>query len=51
MQHSDVAWCAVSSDCAVQNLPVGPCADAWACSENACAYECGPLAAEGDQAD
>lgn len=34
------AWCATSNDCALQNLPVGPCASDWYCSANVCTYSC-----------
>ncbi len=34
------AWCGAAADCALQNLPVGPCAGEWACGSSMCKYEC-----------
>lgn len=45
LERANVAWCAAPSDCALQNLPVGPCAGTWMCEENACSYTCRPVAA------
>lgn len=36
------AWCDVTNDCALQNLPVGPCATDWYCATNVCTYSCRP---------
>lgn len=36
------AWCAVDRDCALQNLPEGPCAADWYCATNTCHYSCLP---------
>lgn len=44
LPRSDVAWCEVPYDCNMQNLPEGPCAGRWYCTEsNTCNYSCGPL--------
>lgn len=42
----DQAWCAVPNDCALQNLPIGPCAGQWYCPANVCKYACGPVSCE-----
>jgi hypothetical protein len=36
------AWCDATNDCALQNLPVGPCATDWYCAANVCTYSCLP---------
>jgi hypothetical protein len=41
MQRSTTAWCAESNDCAMQALPVGPCAGTWQCAREACNWSCG----------
>jgi hypothetical protein len=38
------AWCEVTTDCALQNLPEGPCATDWYCKEKVCQYSCQPPA-------
>lgn len=48
MARAEQAWCDVDKDCATQNLPTGPCASEWMCGENnACVYECAPIACAG----
>lgn len=48
MERAVRAWCSADTDCATQNLPVGPCAGAWLCgAENTCSYECAPIASDG----
>ena len=37
---TDTAWCAEPDDCALQNLPPGPCAAKWQCGANMCTYRC-----------
>lgn len=40
-KSADKAWCGVANDCAIQGLPVGPCAGQWMCGLNVCSYQCG----------
>lgn len=42
-KSESAAWCAVDHDCALQDLPVGPCATDWYCTpRNICEYSCRP---------
>lgn len=40
MARSNSSWCATSRDCLGQVLPPGPCAGAYECATNACAWKC-----------
>jgi hypothetical protein len=41
MHRTTAAWCAASSDCALQNLPIGPCAGEYICSgSSVCNWSC-----------
>lgn len=42
MQRAPAAWCAITSDCAQQDLTPGPCAGQYICTEKSiCNYQCG----------
>jgi hypothetical protein len=43
MRLDTTSWCAASSDCDLQNLPIGPCAGQWSCGENVCNWACGSI--------
>jgi len=40
LRRSGQAWCGVTNDCALQQLPPGPCAGEWYCSSSVCDYTC-----------
>jgi hypothetical protein len=42
MVRADKAWCALPSDCNVQNLKGKACAGDWECASDACEYSCKP---------
>jgi hypothetical protein len=43
MARSPAAWCAVTQDCALQDLQIGPCAGQYICTTaNLCTWLCGP---------
>jgi hypothetical protein len=44
LMRDEKSWCAAPSDCSLQNLPVGPCGGEWSCAQNACWWQCGPIA-------
>lgn len=46
LQRSDVTWCAVQNDCAMQDQVPTPCAGTWYCAANACNFTCGPVTCE-----
>ncbi|NUQ75996.1 MAG: hypothetical protein HUU21_20850 [Polyangiaceae bacterium] len=46
MIRSEDAWCALPSDCGVQNLNEGTCAGAWDCVWGVCDYRCSLNACE-----
>lgn len=46
MVRSEDAWCALPSDCGVQNLKEGTCAGDWECAWSVCDYRCSLNACE-----
>lgn len=42
MVRADKAWCAIPSDCGVQNLKEKACAGDWECASDACEFSCRP---------
>jgi hypothetical protein len=48
LPRSDPAWCAVTNDCALQDLQTGPCAGQYYCASGACNYTCGQVTCEMD---
>lgn len=45
---SEQAWCDVSNDCALQDLPGGTCAGQWYCATDVCKYTCGRVTCDMD---
>jgi hypothetical protein len=42
MARSQAAWCAVTQDCALQDLQIGPCAGQYICTTTSlCNWQCG----------